>query len=411
MARGETAAPAAGVAAPAEATHSLGSARGRLLVATFVAAHVSHHLTTSLLNPLLPFIRDSFALSYAQSGLLVSAFSLSSGVSNAPIGALADRIGSRPVVAVGLLLTGLVSVAVAFAGGYWELLGLLLVMGTIAGSYHAPSASLLARAFPASVRGAAMGFHITGGHMSFFLTPLLAAWLVGAAGTWRAPFLWLAAAPLALGVALWYLAPRERERARAPADLGRLAVFREIGSVFRLVGPLVSTSIVAQMVHLALFAFTTLYLVDGRGIAPLLAVVLSGVPQMVGMLGAPLGGFLSDRLGRRTVILTGIAGLGPAYAALVLAPTELIVLPLAAVGLVGSMRGTVTEVLVTESAPPHRRATVLGGYYLVVQELGGVAAPVLGALSGALGIAQAFGWASAGLAALSAGVLLLHRRL
>ena len=47
----------------------------------FTTAHFSHHISNSLLNPLLPFIRDSFQLTYGQSGWLVSAFAVSLGLS------------------------------------------------------------------------------------------------------------------------------------------------------------------------------------------------------------------------------------------------------------------------------------------------------------------------------------------
>ena len=179
----------------------------------------------------------------------------------------------------------------------------------------------------------------------------------------------------------------------------------------RLVGPLICTSIVFHMVYAALIAFMTLYLVDARGLAPPVAAALFGVPYLVGVFGSPLGGFLSDRLGRRAVILIGTVGLGPAFLAVTLVPNELLVLPLGAVGLVAAMRQTVTEVLVTDSAPANRRATMLGGYYMLSQELGGLAAPVLGLLAGTLGIATAFGSVTATLAALSGLVLLIQRRL
>ena len=97
---------------------SLRQGRGRALLGTLTAAHFSHHVTNSLLNPLLPSIRDAFGLSYAQSGIAVSAFALSAGLANAPWGVLADRIGSRTVIVLGLLLMGVVSVALAAAGEY-----------------------------------------------------------------------------------------------------------------------------------------------------------------------------------------------------------------------------------------------------------------------------------------------------
>ena len=398
-----------GPVAPSQEEATLGNRRGRLLLAGFAAAHFTHHVSNSLLTPLLPFIRDSFGLSYAQSGFLVSAFSLSLGLSNAPIGVLADRVGSRPVVVVGLILTGAISAAVAFAGAYWQLLLLLVVMGVVAGSYHAPAAALIARAFPANVRGTAIGLHITGGHLSFFAVPATAAAMLSAGETWRAPYLWLAFAPVVTGVMIWYLAPRAHEP--TPGGVDRLAVFRELGSVIRTVGPLVSISILFQMVYAALTAFTTLYLVDARGLDAPWAAALFGVPQLVGVLGAPLAGFLSDRLGRRTVILIGMGLMGPSLYALTLVPGELILLPLLLIGAAATMRQTVTEVFVMDSAPPHRRATVLGSYYMLSQELGGLAAPLLGFLAFAVGIAGAYTGTCIGLAALSVAVLLVGRRL
>jgi MFS family permease len=396
-------------AAPHHEAVTLSSRRGRTILMAFTSAHFAHHVSNSILNPLLPFIRDSFALSYAQSGFLVSAFALSLGLSNAPIGALADRIGSRPVIVAGLVLTAAVSVALAFAGAYWQLLVLLVVMGLIAGSYHAPAAALIAQAFPARSRGAAMGFHIVGGHLSFFVAPLAAAAMIDAGGSWRSPYLWLAFAPLLAGVWVWFLAPKSRQRSAVPID--RFAVFREVVQVARLVGPLVSLSILFQMIYAALLAFTALYLVDARGVPAPIAAVLFGVPQLVGVLASPLGGSLSDRLGRHTVIVAGMALLGPSFVALTLVPNELLLLPFLGIGLAAALRMTVTEVLVLDSAPAHRRATVLGAYHLLAQHSGGLGAPLLGILAATLGIGTAYGGVSLALAALSVGALLFHRAL
>ena len=132
----------AAVLASADEQVTLQTRRGRVLLTGFTTAHFSHHISNSLLNPLLPFIRDSFQLTYGQSGWLVSAFAVSLGLSNAPIGYLADRFGARLVVVLGLVLTGFASAAIAYAGNYWQLFGLLVVLGLIAGSYHGAGLSV-----------------------------------------------------------------------------------------------------------------------------------------------------------------------------------------------------------------------------------------------------------------------------
>jgi FSR family fosmidomycin resistance protein-like MFS transporter len=382
---------------------SMATGRGRAAIFGFAAAHFSHHVTNSLLSPLLPLIRDTFGLSYTQQGFAVSAFSLSAGLANAPMGVLADRIGPRLVLAGGLVLLGLSSVALSLAGQYWHLLVLLVAMGIISGSYHAPAVALIARAFPERGRGAVLGLHTTGGHLSFFAAPLVAGAVALAAGTWRAPYLIFAAAPIASGVALWLLAPRAHVR---PPERGRLAALREIAGVFRQVGSVVSLSILFQLGFASFLAFLAIYLVDARGVNVAVAAALYGLPQLAGIVGAPFGGWLSDRIGRRAVIAIGLGVLGPAIWTFTVTPTELVFLPLLVIGAAGAIRMTVTEVLVAESAPVERRATVLGTYYLLAAEVGGLAAPGLGILATAVGIAMAFTVVAIALTVLSAVVVL-----
>jgi hypothetical protein len=80
------------------------------------------------------------------------------------------------------------------------------------------------------------------------------------------------------------------------------------------------------------------------------------------------------------------------------------------VGLAAAMRQTVTEVLVMDTAPEHRRATVLGSYYMLSQELGGFAAPLMGLAAAAFGLGAAFSGATLLLAGLSVVVLVVFRR-
>jgi FSR family fosmidomycin resistance protein-like MFS transporter len=184
-----------------------------------------------------------------------------------------------------------------------------------------------------------------------------------------------------------------------------LATFSDIAGVARAIGPLVSLSIVAQVLLSAAFAYLTLYLVDARGFSPLIAAGLYGLPQAAGLVGAPLGGTLSDRFGRPRVLLAGLVLMGPAAWALLVAPEWWIVVPLFVLGIGQAIRMTTTEVLVVDNAPPARRSTILGTYYLVNQPVGGVAAPVFGAIAEVVGLGATFAGLALAFVVLSAVAL------
>ena len=376
--------------------------RGRMLLA-FAVAHFAHHVTNSIFGALLPFIRTAFGLSYLETGFAASAFTVASGVTNAPLGVMADRLGARRVIVWGLVLIAASSVAIGLSQTYWQLLLFLLVMGIASGTYHAPASALIAQAFGPERRGVAMGTHTTAGHLSFFVVPLLAGALASIS-SWRTPYLVLAVAPLLCALMLLRVAP---PGSRATDRHSWLATFSDIGGVARAIGPLVLLSIVGQVLLSAAFTYLTLYLVDARGFSPVIAAGLYGLPQAAGLVGAPLGGSLSDRFGRPRVLLAGLVIMGPAAWALTLAPDWWIVVPLFILGIGQSIRMTTTEVLVVDNAPPAKRSTILGTYYLVNQPVGGIAAPIFGAIAQVSGLAATFSGLAAAFVALSLLALVL----
>jgi MFS family permease len=371
--------------------------------------HFTHHVTNTLLSPLLPLIRDSLGLSYTQSGFLVSAFSVTGGLSQAPIGALADRIGSRSVMTAGLMLSAAFCFLIGLSSGYVPLLIALIGLGAVAGSYHAPANTLLSHIFPRERLGGVLGMHTVGGNLSFFATPLLAGGLAAVTLTWRTPYLAFAIAPLLAGLALIFVLPRNPERLGPHASPA--AIFAELRGVFRLIGPLVGLAVIYQMLYAASLAFLALYLVDARDFEAPAAAFFVAIPYIGGLLGSPLGGGLSDRVGRKPVIVASMVLLGPLFLLVTIVPTAAIIPALALLGLVASARQPVIEGLILDRAPAERKATTLGAYYFIGQEFGGLAAPALGALAMIVGIGTAFVGIGVGLAALSGVILAIQHRL
>ncbi|MBI2848213.1 MAG: MFS transporter, partial [Chloroflexi bacterium] len=157
----------------------------------FSYAHFSEHLYSVLLVPLLPFIRDQFGLSYLEAGLLISAFSIAAGIANLPMGWLADRLGMKYILALGIGGGGLAAMAIGFTTGYYQLFFLTILTGLLSGAYHPVSAAFLGGFFEPRRRGRALGIHMVGGSFGVMAAPviggLLAEWL-----DWRWAFIILA---------------------------------------------------------------------------------------------------------------------------------------------------------------------------------------------------------------------------
>ena len=94
-------------------------------------SHFSHHVSTGVLVPLLPLLRQGFGLNYFQSGILVSSFSLSYGFGQVPMALLADRFGRRSLIVLGLIGTSLSAMAVGLTNAYWQMVPCFIALGLL----------------------------------------------------------------------------------------------------------------------------------------------------------------------------------------------------------------------------------------------------------------------------------------
>lgn len=360
------------------------------ILPVFAWAHFSHHLAVGGLLPLLPLVRDEFGLDYLLSGTLVSAFSLAYGFAQVPLAFLVDRYRLRKslIIVLGLLGAALASIGIGFSLTYGQMLALLVLMGVAGSTYHALASSFLSEYFPADSRGRSLGLHVVGGSASFIATPALALGILNLTGSWRAAFIGLGLPALAAGLLLlWLVAGREKvmvsSRPRAPS--------LPILEVLRLIGLLAVIAAVMQVVTGGINTFLPLYLVDRHGVPRELAGIAVGLVAGAGIVGAPVGGALSDRVGRKPVILLSVLLSGPLLYLITLAPQgAALYLLIVLYGLAISMRMPTMESLIADVVPAARRATVLSAYYFLANEVSGVATPLIGLLSDLTDLNTAF---------------------
>jgi MFS family permease len=349
----------------------------------FIVAHCVHHLLTALPQPLLPFIRAEFNLSYTQSAFVISAFTLSNAFSQLPAGFLADRIGTRVLITVGIVGVAAAGIMVGLSHTYVMMLVFLMLMGLAGGGYHPAATPMISSAVEPNQRGRALGFHLIGGQSAFFLTPVIAGAIASAnifGLGWRAVFLVLAIPTAIFGIFFYYFMKR-----RPGMSQGGASTKKHIdepppapGYVRRLVSFLILT-VLGSGLAMSITAFLPLYVIDKFGASEQVAASLLSVIWSSGLWAGPIGGYLSDRIGRVPVIVaTGLVSAFFIYT-LNFAPWAVaFIAVLLFIGINNNMRMPVAEAFIIDQTTVRNRSTIYGMYYFTMGGTGAVFAPVMG---------------------------------
>lgn len=372
------------------------------LLPFFILAHCAHHIITALPVPILPMIRTYFNLDYTQSGLLISAFGISYGIGQLPAGWLADRIGPRILLGTGICGVAIAGFLIGISPSYRMMIVFMIMMGLLGGGYHPSAPTLISSSVEQKNLGRALGFHLLGGNTSFFLTPLFAMAIAAALG-WRGPFIALSIPTLIFGI-LFYL------------FLGRLDVVKNrkaqtsekedephsvSGNNRRLVAVIVLGALTSAIL-ISTISFVPLMLVDKYDVSEKTAAALLSLVYSAGIWAAPLGGYLSDRLGKIPVIVAICFLGGPVILLLNILPYGIFTWAmLMALGVSHVARMPVLESFVVSNTSVRNRSTILGIYYFSGMEVGGLFTPFLGRLIDKFGFSTSLSLAGAALLAIT----------
>ena len=351
-------------------------------------AHGTSHFFHMLLPPLFPVFKESFGLSYAELGLLVTLFFAISGIGQALAGFLVDRIGARPVLfaALGCFVAAAASAAVA--QGYGGLMLAAALAGLGNSPFHPIDFTVLNQRVSQPRLGHAYAVHGISGNLGWAVAPLVLLGITGFAGSWRWAMavcgLW------ALGVLalmLWQQhllgdgqAPRGSPSQRAHPSGGEPALaFLRLPSVWLCFSFFFfSTCALAAVLSFAGPALQRLYGLPLESAS----FVVTGY-MVCGIAGLLLGGFLAVRTER----LERMIGLCLAGSALLLAlvgtgwlPGTMAIGVAALAGLGTGLAGPSRDMLIKRASPPGATGRVYGSVYSGLDLGFALAAPVFGAV-------------------------------
>lgn len=378
----------------------------------FVLAHFSHHLLTSLPIPLSPMIRSDFALDYTQAGLVISAFNLSYGIGQLPAGWLADRLGPRLMMAIGICGVALAGFLVSLSHSFFMLIIFLALMGIMGGGYHPAAPPMISAAVEKIYQGRALGLHMIGGGASFFLAPLIATAIAAYFG-WRGSFLGLALPTLAYGLYFYLILkkrglgnPVKKERSKKASEQ------KTSPGQMRTLGIFIFLSTFTAAVLFAAMSFIPLFLVDQVGFSKEKAGAFFAFIYSAGLWVSPLGGYLSDRWGAIPVLLFVLFLAGPViYLLNFVSSWGGVGILLLLIGIIIYVRMPVSEAYIIAKTPEHSKSAILGLYFFSSMEGGGILTPLMGYLIDNLGFYYSFTIAGIILGGVTLlGAILLWRR-
>ncbi|KXS37805.1 MAG: MFS transporter, FSR family, fosmidomycin resistance protein [Halomonadaceae bacterium T82-2] len=258
-------------------------------------AHFLNDGAANYLPGVLPAILVSLNLSVALAGTIMAALLMGQALQPL-VGLLADRVGGRVMVALGLAGSSLGGALVGFTSDVWALLGVLVLIG-VSNSFFHPQALAGVRRLGGDKPGTAMSIFLVGGEVGRGVWPAIASWVVV---QWGLEYLWVLALPALLTLPFllqWApsLPPRD-------SDAAPIQWRRHTGPLTRLV----AFSTLRSLMIFSVVTFVPLMWTQAGGSLTTGASFIT-VMLVIGVIGNVGGGHLSDRVGRRPLMLAAMA--------------------------------------------------------------------------------------------------------
>jgi len=253
---------------------------------------------TQLVAPLLPLIARDLGTTPGHAGIIVTTYSLAAAAFALIIGPLSDRIGRKKILISGLALFALTSFLTYHVSTFGALIILRAITGLSAGTLSTCALSFAGDYYPYHQRGRAMGV-LSMGYFVAFVVGVPAGALAAARLGWQWVF-----ACLAIGSAVVFLVALARlpeEPSKQVLTRSHLSAVEHFQKADRLSGIAAAFLTSGGIVGFLTYIGAWLNSVQGVSVERIgLLFMFAGVGAVIA---SPFSGWLSDRAGKRTVIV------------------------------------------------------------------------------------------------------------
>lgn len=334
------------------------------------AGHGLTHWYTATFYVLLPLIGKEFGLSYTQIGLIMTVQYLAGAISNIPGGMIVDMVGKKGyLMATSLFWVGFPYALMSLTHSFWMLLICVTLVGIGNNIWHPAAIPTLAYRYPKR-KALVLGFHGMGGNVGEALAPFVVGVLLGWFN-WRTvvvinviPGLTMSVLILLLLGAFVVNKSKDGNAINAGAEGHGVAQYlHDFAGLLKnkslmLVG---SSSAMRTMTQSGLMTFLPVYLAYELGYSPVAVGTCMTVLQVAGFIAAPVGGHISDKWGRRQMIMSSMLLSGAMIIGMVLAGSSVwFVVFIALVGFFLYAMRAVLQAMAIEAVPKNLAGAGVG---------------------------------------------------
>ncbi|MDE5648025.1 MAG: MFS transporter [Muribaculaceae bacterium] len=352
----------------------------RVLLAISVA-HLLNDAVQSVIPAIYPILKEEFALTFTQIGLITFVFQMTSSILQPFVGRYADRHPSPFALSVGMCISLVGIVLLAFVANFGMMVLSVSVIGMGSSIFH-PEASRVAQMAAGERKGLAQSIFQVGGNGGSAVGPLLAALIILPNGiraaAWFAVAL-VAGAFVVIKVGFWY---RRIVASHMAAEVRRRVSVLDLSprQVRNAMIVLVVLTFSKQFYLASMSSYFTFFLMDKFGISVRDSQLCLFAFLAASAIGIIAGGWIGDRIGRKYVIWCSILGAAPFALMLPYAGLVMTIVLAVVIGLVISSAFSAILVFATELKPAHV-GTIAGLFFGLSFGLGGIGAAFFGWLA------------------------------
>ncbi len=351
------------------------------VIVTVVIANLGNNIVA----PIMPAIRSEFGSTAAEVGLVASGFGIGRLVMDLPAGYLTDRMSSSRLFTAGILVAALAAGLAAFSTTLQQLILFRTAMGFGSAIMTTVALILMVNIARPEQRGAVLGFYFSAMLLGQAISPSIGGYL-GAAFGWRAAFLFCALTPF-LSLPLNLATASRVGAAGSGAGESRVGKHRARRGGEKGANPASTNRPALIAVYFSVFANFFNRQGMRQAILPLYGAMVLGMDP--GSMGAILttgsiltivinlpSGFAADRIGRKIMLLPGLAVLGAGNLFLLSGGSQWTFVAATVLVSMGVLANSMQSGLVADLVPERLVGRGLGMYRFVA-DLGVVVGPVV----------------------------------